>query len=277
MKSKFLLLVCLPLYFFSACGKDDNNNNASAPPPPAANTTANTENAAPENWGGSGAQMVLNAASARIQFTCSHAEINEAIVADANGNFDIPGWLVFDDGRINNRIVARFTGTMTGDTMTINVSPCGQRTTIFHLTRGQAGALSQCIIFTPTPRPTPTPTPSPSPTPISHVAKVGEWGGEHIDMMVTNAGATYQLDCGHGTIDQKISPDRNGNFHNTGTFTREGGPTPNPPPAPVAAIYDGNISGNTMDLKITTTINGMINVSQFRLFFGRVGHLVRCL
>ncbi len=252
------LILLTTLIFFTGCGDDDDEN---PPPPPA--TTA--EAPAPENWGGSGVQMQLSPDSVRIQLSCSHVEINQGLNPDANGRFDVTGFLVSDTGT-NSRVATRVTGIMTGDTMTITVIPSGQTTTTFHLTRGQLGVLDRCVIV----------TPPPPPPPVSHEAKVGEWGGEHIEMNVTNTGATYQLDCGHGTIDQKISPDQTGKFHNTGTFTREGGPTPNPPPAGVPAVYDGTINNNNMALTITTTIDGNIDVSNFSLVFDRDGHLVRC-
>src|SRR5207244_11679207 len=51
----------------------------------------------------------------------------------------------------------------------------------------------------------------------------GLWGGPSVGLEVTNAGATFGFDCGHGSIDQKIELDRAGHFEASGVFAGEAG------------------------------------------------------
>lgn len=48
----------------------------------------------------------------------------------------------------------------------------------------------------------------------------GTWGGEHIAMEVTDAGATIEYDCAHGRITEKIAPNPEGKFETKGVHTR---------------------------------------------------------
>ena len=53
----------------------------------------------------------------------------------------------------------------------------------------------------------------------------GTWGGNHILMEVTEAGAQIEYDCAHGTISEPLKVDRQGKFRAKGTHFRErGGP-----------------------------------------------------
>src|SRR4051812_37770184 len=67
----------------------------------------------------------------------------------------------------------------------------------------------------PTANPVPPPAPNPNPKPVAN----GEWGGEGIEMKVTSTGATYELDCAHGQVKQRMRPNSEGNFHNTGNIS----------------------------------------------------------
>ena len=82
--------------------------------------------------------------------------------------------------------------------------------------------------------------------------ETGAWGGDHIALEVTRAGARVEFDCAHGTLDQPLRPDRRGTFDVKGTFTSEaGGPTRrNPSTQSRAAQYSGHISGSTLTLTV---------------------------
>jgi hypothetical protein len=77
------------------------------------------------------------------------------------------------------------------------------------------------------------------------------WGGDHIQIDVTRDGASLELDCAHGTIDQALRADAKGAFKVKGTFVPErSGPTHDDnPPAP-KAVYSGTIKDDTMTLRI---------------------------
>ena len=106
----------------------------------------------------------------------------------------------------------------------------------------------------------------------------GEWGGEHILLTVSLSGGTVEYDCAHGTIDEPIAPDRDGNFTLSGTHVREhGGPVredeiPDEQPAP----YWGWTDGDSMRLTVTLTDTGETR-GPYELRLGRAPQLFRCL
>ncbi len=105
-----------------------------------------------------------------------------------------------------------------------------------------------------------------------------QWGGEHIGLTVSAAGATLEYDCASGTIDQPIVVGANGNFVAQGTHTRgHGGPSmvgeiPDRHPA----RYDGWTDGETMKLSVTLTDTGQ-KLGDFTLVRGQTPHVFRCL
>jgi hypothetical protein len=112
-------------------------------------------------------------------------------------------------------------------------------------------------------------TPSNTGTALS----AGLWGGDHIQMMITDSGATFQTDCGSGTIDQRLAVDAAGAFHATGTLTLTNTPSATPTPA----TFDGTIREvDHMSLKVTTTVNNNPSTTTYRLEKGEDGRLSRC-
>src|SRR5215211_7025508 len=85
----------------------------------------------------------------------------------------------------------------------------------------------------------------------------GDWGGEHIGLVVTANGATIEYDCAIGTIDtQLIATD--GSFSASGTHTRgHGGPIRQDEiPDKHPTRYEGRVDGETMILDVTLTDSG---------------------
>jgi hypothetical protein len=80
----------------------------------------------------------------------------------------------------------------------------------------------------------------------------GAWGGEHIALQVTAAGATVEFDCAHGTIDSQLTLDSAGRFDVPGTITPErGGPTRADEPAQSQpARYSGSLKESTLTLTV---------------------------
>ena len=105
----------------------------------------------------------------------------------------------------------------------------------------------------------------------------GVWGGEHIAMEVTDAGATIEYDCAHGRITEKISPNSEGKFEVKGAHARErGGPTRQGENNEQPAIYRGSIKDDTMNLTVELTKDNE-SVGTFTLTQGKQGRIRKCL
>ena len=105
----------------------------------------------------------------------------------------------------------------------------------------------------------------------------GQWGGEHIAMEVTDAGATIEYDCAHGRITEKIAPDAEGKFEAKGVHTRErGGPVREGEDDGQPAIYRGSIKDQTMTLTVELTDNTE-SAGTFTLTQGKTGRIRKCM
>ena len=106
----------------------------------------------------------------------------------------------------------------------------------------------------------------------------GVWGGLHLHVEISESGATLDYDCAHGTITEKIVPDREGKFVLKGFHvkerpgpTREGDDTNGQP-----AIYTGSIDGETMTL--TVRLSGSNEeIGAFTLTQGKTGRIRKCM
>jgi hypothetical protein len=111
----------------------------------------------------------------------------------------------------------------------------------------------------------------------SALGKTGAvWGGAHVELEVTDEGATLEFDCASGTITKPIQLDAQGNFKITGTFVRERpGPVMRDGPAPAPATYSGSIQNGTMKLSIAS---GAQNEAQgeYVLVQGKPGRVMKC-
>ena len=114
-------------------------------------------------------------------------------------------------------------------------------------------------------------------TPLGPLA-AGQWGGEHIGMVVTSSGASVEYDCAHGTIDVPIEIQDGGPFLATGTHTFEhGGPVrEDEPPDNHPAEYRGRVSGGTMNLTVTLT-DTTLTIGKFTLVRGGSPIVFKCL
>lgn len=116
---------------------------------------------------------------------------------------------------------------------------------------------------------------------ISHptpAIALGPWGGSHVSMHVTSAGARLEYDCAEGVIEEPLRPDAEGRFTATGIHTPgHGGPIRVGEILPVfRARYDGHVDGERMSLLVTIPETGVV-LGSFQLRRGRSGLLVRCL
>jgi hypothetical protein len=114
-----------------------------------------------------------------------------------------------------------------------------------------------------------------NPTPV---IALGPWGGSHVSMRVTAAGASLEYDCAEGVIEEPLRPDGEGRFTVTGTHTPgRGGPIrPGEILPPFRARYDGRVRGEQMSLRVIITETG-VELGSFELRHGSSGLLVRCL
>jgi hypothetical protein len=114
-----------------------------------------------------------------------------------------------------------------------------------------------------------------SPTPV---IALGPWGGSHLRMDVTAAGARLEYDCAEGVIEERLRPDADGRFTAVGSHTPgHGGPIRVGEILPTfRARYDGRVSGDRIDLLVTITETGEV-LGSFELRRGSSGLLLRCL
>jgi hypothetical protein len=106
----------------------------------------------------------------------------------------------------------------------------------------------------------------------------GSWGGEHIRLTVTVAGAALEFDCAHASIIEPMVLDGTGAFDLPGLYTAEhGGPIHEGDVLPSkVARYTGSVNGDMMQLTITFVANGTVQ-GNYTLIRGEPAHLTRCL
>jgi hypothetical protein len=114
--------------------------------------------------------------------------------------------------------------------------------------------------------------------PLTSADLLGEWGGEHIGLTVTAAGATLEYDCASGSIDEPLKPDASGRFEARGTFVPgKGGPViEGEEPVRYPALHQGTTDGETMTLRVTRLDTGE-SVGTFLLVLGAPPRVFRCL
>src|SRR5437667_2803284 len=105
---------------------------------------------------------------------------------------------------------------------------------------------------------------------------VGPWGGEHINLEVTEQGATIEYDCAHATIEQRIALDRRGRFDVAGMQIQErGGPTRQGAESGYAVRFAGQVNGKKMTLTVTNSLTKE-SLGTFILVHGRQSKLFKC-
>lgn len=114
-------------------------------------------------------------------------------------------------------------------------------------------------------------------SPLTGPVRPGNWGGEHIGLVVTANGAIVEYDCASGTIDQPLVA-ADGRFTAVGTHTRgHGGPVRDDEiPDKHPARYDGQVDEDTMALEVTLTDSGE-KLGRYTLVLGRSPHVIKCL
>jgi len=107
----------------------------------------------------------------------------------------------------------------------------------------------------------------------------GEWGGEHIRLVVGGAGASVEFDCATGRINGPLRTNAEGRFEAAGTWTPERGGPARPGqrrPADRSALYRGWTDGDTMRVEVTIPdLN--LELGPFLLHPGRTPLLDKCV
>lgn len=105
----------------------------------------------------------------------------------------------------------------------------------------------------------------------------GTWGGQHIILEVTGAGASVVMDCAHGTINKPIEIDAAGHFEVPGTFVTETpGPVRQGDERGQPARYVGTVKADAMSLTIASSNSGE-KLGSFTLNHGKAGRIRKCL
>jgi hypothetical protein len=107
---------------------------------------------------------------------------------------------------------------------------------------------------------------------------IGEWGGEHLGLVATDAGADLEYDCATGRIIGPVRPDGSGRFSSPGQFLPgHGGPSGvGGEHETLRARYEGTVRGDTMTLTVTLTDTSVL-VGTFTLTRGVSSHVFKCL
>lgn len=108
---------------------------------------------------------------------------------------------------------------------------------------------------------------------------LGNWGGPHAGMIVSDSGAEVEYDCGAGRITAPMLLDGRGNFDLPGLFIRSG---PGPSPAndsllpTYPARYTGHTDGHTMTFTMTVA-NDSIPPQSYTVAYGANPNVLKCL
>ena len=102
------------------------------------------------NWGGQHIDMKVGAKSATIEYDCASGVIQGPLIVDSEGNFNLRGIHRMERGgpiRADakpNEVPATYTGSIKGNTMTLNLKVSDSDVETFTLEKGKKGELFKC-------------------------------------------------------------------------------------------------------------------------------------
>ena len=109
-----------------------------------------------------------------------------------------------------------------------------------------------------------------------HVLRARHWGGMGVELDLRAGFSRIEFDCAHGTISDRFTVDKQGQFDLSGTYLLDGpGPITTPPPGH-PAHYVGDVQGATMHLTVILTDTGA-TIGPFLLTRDDQGFIVKCL
>jgi hypothetical protein len=103
-------------------------------------------------WGGQHIRAEVTDTGADIEFDCAHGMIDQPIVLDSKGGFDVQGKFTPERGgpvrrnqKSNDRLV-RYLGQVKNQELTLTITDAGTKETIdsFTLTHGNEGRVMKC-------------------------------------------------------------------------------------------------------------------------------------
>ena len=105
----------------------------------------------------------------------------------------------------------------------------------------------------------------------------GVWGGDHVALTFTEAGAHLEFDCASGDVTVPLTLDKTGRLEVDGVFIREhGGPIRSDEvPDRQPARYSGHVEGQTMTLEVTLTSSNE-SVGSFTVTLGAEPRVRKC-
>ena len=103
-------------------------------------------------WGGKHIGMEVTDTGARIEYDCAHGTVDQQLVADENGRFEVQGVHIQEsggpvrEGEEDKGRPARYTGRVEGKTMTLTVRLAGADEPIgtYTLTYGRSPLIRKC-------------------------------------------------------------------------------------------------------------------------------------
>ncbi|HEY0365560.1 MAG TPA: hypothetical protein VGC73_03745 [Pyrinomonadaceae bacterium] len=101
-------------------------------------------------WGGQHINMKVNAKSATIEYDCATGTIQGPLVVDRHGSFNLRGTHRMEHGgpvradETPGDHPATYTGSIKGNTMTLNLKVSDSEVETFSLVKGQEGELFKC-------------------------------------------------------------------------------------------------------------------------------------
>jgi hypothetical protein len=104
-------------------------------------------------WGGEHIRAEVTDKGAEIEFDCAHGAIEEAIVLNSNGGFDVSGKFSPQHGgpvrndEVSKGISVRYIGRVQDSALTLTIVNAATKETIgdFTLTHGSEGRLKKCL------------------------------------------------------------------------------------------------------------------------------------
>jgi len=104
-------------------------------------------------WGGDHIGMIVSDSSATIDYDCAHGTIDEPIITDDDGKFEVSGVHVFEHGgpiridEVPDEHPALYQGSIDGKVMTLKVTitDTGNEFGTFTLTLGEAPNVYKCL------------------------------------------------------------------------------------------------------------------------------------
>lgn len=102
------------------------------------------------NWGGLHINLVVGTRAATIEYDCASGVIQGPLVVDRDGNFNLRGVHRIERGgpiradEKPNEVPATYTGSIKGNTMTLNLKLGDSDVETFTLEKGKEGELFKC-------------------------------------------------------------------------------------------------------------------------------------